>query len=562
MNTQIQIEQIQDIIQNGAAAVLEHKQDMAALDSLIASLRAQEQSFYSKIQGKQISSARDLNLFIQELDFNRGLSQLLPGGEVERLLGEKYDLGDTSTKTMSTTERNLIREVINRLVAKGLPLIKRQVVNTKARATILADVKQKLYAALQMGINVTVSEKVAIVDTTYISPLLSKETADELLGYVNMNIKLNSIKGSQAKHDFKETIVDGQLVEVAIKEESTLDGLSLELRQYLLSIAPDVLGPDYKVIMKEDGFIVDDSESIKPLGSVTISQLKQDTLDIIYKLVPMSNSIINHFSDQIAINRSISGIRGFLGELRASLLMTEIFGQNEAYKLISTGLIDKIRLTKDGQLQEAPLDFVVKALNTLYGIQVKNTIDTSYSWEGEMSAASFYLQRLQVNMSPAEKAFFGAFSYNKPLSPGEVKDDWNDWNLYRSTIYPQFEQMFGTNFSSTFKTLVGNIIRLSTQTSGDNAGIFSGETSLTNNFFIMNNKIIAASDIMLSLQDAISGDERGIKATFKMNTGDGPVWQYGSPEPANTNYTGNITTIDYNVTLKYKTLAKSAYNLA
>ena len=562
MNTQIQIEQIQDIIQSGAAAVLEHKQNMATLDAFINSLKAQEQSFYNKIQGKQISSARDLNLFIQELDFNKGLNQLLPGGEVERLLAEKYDLGDTSTKNMSDAERNLIREVINRLVAKGLPLIKRQVVNTKARATILADVKQKLYAALQMGINVTVSDKTAIVDTTYISPLLSKAAADELLGYVNLNIKLNSIKGSQAKHDFKETIANGQLVEVVIKEESNLDGLNLELRQYLLSIAPDVLGPDYKVIVNANGFTVNDEGSIKPLGSVTISQLKQDTLDIINKAIPISNNIISHFADQIAINRSISGIRGFLGELRASLLMTEIFGQNEAYKLVSTGLIDKIRLTKDGQLQEAPLDFVIKALNTLYGIQVKNTIDTSYSWEGEMSAASFYLQRLQVSMSPAERAFFGAFSYNKPLPAGEVKDDWNDWNLYRGKIYPQFEQLFSSNFSNTYKTLVGNIIRLSTQTSGDNAGIFSGETSLTNNFFIMNNKIIAASDIMIAVQNAINGNESGVKATFKMNAGDGPIWQYGSPEPSNTSYTANNTTIDYNVTLKYKTLAKSAYNLS
>jgi len=51
-------------------------------------------------------------------------------------------------------------------------------------------------------------------------------------------------------------------------------------------------------------------------------------------------------------------------------------------------------MTADGQLQEAPIDFVVKALNEMYGIQVKNTVDVSYTWEGEMSASSFYVQRL------------------------------------------------------------------------------------------------------------------------------------------------------------------------
>jgi len=80
--------------------------------------------------------------------------------------------------------------------------------------------------------------------------------------------------------------------------------------------------------------------------------------------------------------------------MRASLLMYAIFGESAAAELVSTGLHDKIRMTADGQLQEAPIDFVVKALNQLYGFQVKNTVDTSYSWEGEMSAASFYLQRL------------------------------------------------------------------------------------------------------------------------------------------------------------------------
>jgi len=47
-----------------------------------------------------------------------------------------------------------------------------------------------------------------------------------------------------------------------------------------------------------------------------------------------------------------------------------------------------------------------------------------------------------------------------------------------------------------FKSLAPNIIRLSTQTGGDNVGIFSGSTSLTNNFFIMQDKIIAASDVV------------------------------------------------------------------
>jgi hypothetical protein len=53
--------------------------------------------------------------------------------------------------------------------------------------------------------------------------------------------------------------------------------------------------------------------------------------------------------------------------MRASLLMYTLFGQDAAMRLVSTGLQDKIRMSKDGTLQEAPLDFVVQSLNELYG---------------------------------------------------------------------------------------------------------------------------------------------------------------------------------------------------
>jgi len=53
--------------------------------------------------------------------------------------------------------------------------------------------------------------------------------------------------------------------------------------------------------------------------------------------------------------------------MRASLLMYTLFGSDTALQLVSTGLQDKIRMSADGSLQEAPIDFVVKSLNTLYG---------------------------------------------------------------------------------------------------------------------------------------------------------------------------------------------------
>lgn len=563
MNTQTYIEEVEKIIDSGAAAVLQHQQDLNTLDGIIASLQAAEQSFYSQIQIGNIHSAADLNRLIQTLDSQASIGSLLPNGVVEEKLSQKYNLQDTSSK-MGEEERDVIRAVMNKLLEKGLPLITRKVTDARARATVLADVKQKVFAALQMGINVTVSDKTALVDINYIQPSLSSAAANELLGYTNLDIKLNSIRGSMGKTDFDFTYKEGsrELATLSIKEDSTLDNLGVELRQYLLSIAPDVLGPEYKAIIGAHEVSILGGENKIALGNVTIEELKQDTINIVKAIIPQHSSAISHFADQIAINRSISGIRGFLGELRASLLMVELFGNSAGYQLVSTGLVDKIRLTENGQLQEAPLDFVVKSLNELFGIQVKNTADISYSWSGEMSAASFYLQRLQVNMSEEEKRFFGAYSYNKPLPNDEVTSDWEDWRIYSREIYGRFQNMFSSNFTNVFKSLVGNIIRLSTSTSGENMGIFSGETSMTNNFFIMKDKIIAASDIMIAARDAITSKTGGIRSSFVMNAGDGSVWKYGSPSPSSTSYSANITTIDYDVTLKYKTLAKSAYNLS
>ena len=260
---------------------------------------------------------------------------------------------------------------------------------------------------------------------------------------------------------------------------------------------------------------------------------------------------------QIAIGRALPNIRGFLGEMRASLLMYTLFGEDATTKLISTGLQDKIRMTADGVPQEAPLDFVVKSLNILYGFQVKNTISSSYSWEGEMGVGSFYLQRLQERMTPEERAFYGAFSYNQPLDESKVKGDWDDWEFYKRNIYSKFTSNFENTFVDVFKSLAPNIIRLLTQTEGDNIGIFNEQDVLTNNFFIMQDKIIAASDIVQALLD-----NKNVRMNFNMiaSENEKDQWYYGKPNIIN--YNADNTKIDYEITLNYKTLFKSAYNMS
>lgn len=409
----------------------------------------------------------------------------------------------------------------------------------------------------------TLTDKRLIADPVTIQPFLQQDI--NTLDQATLNITSSSIRGSQNISDFEVDWADGDtkrvINKIIIKSEATgrfipLDKISENLSSYLLSIAKEVLTEhEYSVIMGTDSIEAMYTGPI-PIGSADPEELKRDVIKIIKDLVPGEYAhAVDRFAEQIAIGRSISNIRGFLGEMRASLLMYAIFGESAAAELVSTGLHDKIRMTADGQLQEAPIDFVVKALNRLYGFQVKNTVDTSYSWEGEMSAASFYLQRLQVTMTDAERNFYGAFSYNQPLDSKEVRGDWDDWDLYRRSTYPSFTKNFDSVFASVFQSLAPNIIRLQTQTAGDNVGIFSENNVLTNNFFIMQDKIIAASDIVQALID-----QKNIKTKFGMSAGTDKMWHYG--EPNTINYNANSTKIEYNVTLNYKTLFKSAYNMS
>lgn len=554
------LDEITNIVDMGISSVSTHKVEMSQLQSLASNLRAQEQSFYSLINfnGQKVHSCADLNRIIQDIDHTFRTGTLLPRSEVEGMLSQKYKLSDNTKNTLSENQKQVIVATLNQLIENGKKFVDMQMTNSRSKATQLSYVKDRLFAAIQMGISHTaiISPKKAILDPVTISPFLLEQTE---LDYARLDIKSNTIRGSQAASDFEYKTQDGMITEITIKSTGTgkfipLDKMGQELADYLLSIAAQVLGKDrYEVIMQGDSLLVADNGPV-PIGSANLDQLKKDTVDIIKELVPEYSHVVERFAAQIAIGRSLSNIRGFLGEMRASLLMYALFGDSMAAQLQSTGLLDKIRMTPNGQLQEAPIDFVVKALNEMYGIQVKNTADTSYTWEGEMSASSFYAQRLQVGMTGGEAKFYAAFSYNQPLDAKEVHGDWADWELYRRVTYPSFSNAFNSTFAAVFKSLAPNIIRLSTQTGGDNVGIFSGQTSLTNNFFIMQDKIIAASDVVQALIN-----EQNIRANFGMTAGTNDLWSYGKSPIGGS---PDATKIDYSVTLNYKTLFKSAYNMS
>lgn len=559
------IDEIDNIIDLGTASVKIHKKQQEQLINLINNLRSAEKSFYSKInfKGQKVHSAAELNALIKTIDNDMKIKTLLPRGEVEARLSQIYILSDSSKEDWSSHQREIMAKVLNVLLKEGLNEIDTKVTDSRAQATLLSDVRNRIIAAIQAGLmkQVTISDKKTIVDPATISSYMINEP--EVLGIESLNISFGSIRGSQAARDFEwpANVQRDQIMNtVTIRTKSDgkfipLKNISNELAAYLLNIAEDVLTtPEDIAFLKGDTITVASTGPI-PIGNEkSLDRLKQNVVNILKEIIPSYSSAIDHFAPQIAIGRALPNVRGFLGEMRASLLMYTLFGEDATTKLVSTGLQDKIRMSADGALQEAPLDFVVKSLNILYGFQVKNTINSSYSWEGEMSAGSFYLQRLQEHMTPEERAFYGAFSYNQPLDESRVRGDWNDWEFYRESIYSKFTSNFESTFVDVFKSLAPNIIRLLTQTEGDNIGIFSEQDALTNNFFIMQDKIIAASDIAQALLD-----NKNVRMNFNMiaSENEKKQWYYGKPNIIS--YNANDTKIDYEITLNYKTLFKSAY---
>ena len=70
----------------------------------------------------------------------------------------------------------------------------------------------------------------------------------------------------------------------------------------------------------------------------------------------------------------------------------------------------------------------------------------------------------------------------------------------------------------------------------------------------MQDKIIAASDVVQALIN-----EQNIRANFGMTAGTNDLWSYGKSPIGGS---PDATKIDYSVTLNYKTLFKSAYNMS
>ena len=245
------IDEINNIVDLGTASVKIHKKQQEQLINLINNLRSAEKSFYSKInfKGQKVHSTAELNALIKTIDNDMKIGTLLPKGEVEARLSKIYILSDSSKEDWSSHQREIMARVLNVLLKEGLDEIDKKVTNSRAQATLLSDVRNRIIAAIQAGLtkHVTLSDKKTIVDPATISSYMLNKT--EVLGVESLNIAFGTIRGSQAARDFEwpaGTTRDQIMNTVTIRTKSDgkfipLKNISDELATYLLNIAEEVL---------------------------------------------------------------------------------------------------------------------------------------------------------------------------------------------------------------------------------------------------------------------------------------------------------------------------------
>lgn len=581
----------------GAAApngnLLAKAEDKELLSN-IGAQKKREQQFYASIticdpQGKPypIKNINDLNNLIEKIDSDYNFNALLPtgvisengvGGEVEKRLTEMgYDLSLRGKNKFDEKEQKDIANALNILGNKALNLLindpefKEELGNNIISRDILNDLLLVMSGLTLKGdmitlfTTVTASRKASKAAKRIFNELLEgKEVNVMRMETFSENLigskRINKQQARQRTKFIKNDIDNTTNIEFN-PEFNDLSDLAFD-RLYAFAENNNLLNPELHRYAKYDA---QGNQLRSPMDVTDPKIWKQDVCTAIWEALKDSSAcqLNNNFqnflfqlldkhaiADKIALSRSLSGLRGFMGELRAYLIVSLLFPQSTT-ELVGT---TKVQLLNSIRREDAPVDVLTTILNETFGIQVKNIEDmVFYSWGNindtrGISVDSFYSGRLQSLMSANEINFFGAYSYNQPVGKDE------DTNPYRS-IYSGFQGRFVTVFTPVYEKLAMYIIRQTTE-------LKQGMNQLThmqNDFFMMGKKFIPASSFMFAL---VNEDTAAINSTFEMYS-TSPFGHYSSSHKKPASYSDYVkeTTIKYSINVNFAELLKqSAYS--
>lgn len=545
---------------------------------------AREQKFYNLIvdpfTGKGITSIQELNELIVRLDQDSefGFGSLLPsgsenGGKVERILSEKYNLKAASKTRFTETEQVRVKEILQELADEALAALPK---DKKLIDNIGAQAEQKFLTQLVMAMNgisiksdfMTIFTKASMAKFSSINrDTYEALNLDELPKDIRVVDIVSNIAGSGRTARRGGTLVQ---YKNGGKEGSNDIVIKVIINPDLNSFSPAAFNAIHK--FAEELGLLDEKEAQEGVGKGTKSPMDvsaDEWRDDVFTAISQSlggrykNLLLQdtngqyhalfekyRIAEEIALGRSISVLRGFMGELRGILIVDALIPSARG-QLMGTA---KVQLANSLASESAPVDMIVDLLNEVgrpYGFQIKNTSElSSYSWGNQrekagMTVPNFYIERLQQALNASETDFFGSYVYNQPI----------DNNPEYNRIYGGFQDTFNSKFVSVYKKLALYIIRQITHIKGGN-DILSG--TLINDFFLMNNKLIPASSFYRAMNEQ---NENLIKSSFTLSAPSGGYYHYGD-DPDEINYGNyvNQARIKYEIEVKYAMLLQSAYN--
>lgn len=546
----------------------------------IAAQQAKEQRFYNKITmvdpvtKQPITNIEQLNELILHLDKIYNLGALLPsgsinGGEVERRLSQKYNLKLRGKNKFTRTEQASIKNRLQLLANEAFNMIAgdQKIIQgiTKAAERQLWPQILAYMGAIQVNAGIMTlfistsweSSNIGGVKDIYEDLLNGKEIEAIRMKTFGENVVGSGRTGKRGGFNFIRDHND-------LKQ--TQDIIGIEINPDLNKLSDRAFSDFYEFAIRE-GLLESNIElnSKNSLGAgekspmdVSPEEWRKDVFQavrealVLDELMPANEleGILEqyHVADEIALGRSLNNLRGFMGELRAIIIVHLLFPTGNS-ALLGTA---KVTLENSVHREDAPIDVMVTLLKEAFGIQVKNISDLeSYSWgnfreASGMTIPNFYAERLQSSMGGSEINFFGAYVYNQPVS--------NYPNPYEA-VYGGFQSTFNSVFTPVYQKLALYIIRQTTKIKNSNNPLLSG--TLTNDFFFMNNKIVPASSFMTAMSD---GSDM-ITSSFTLVPAPKPgYYRSAAKQPADYGSYTNQASIRYSIDVQFARLLTSAYN--
>lgn len=530
-------EYLRQIINNAIKEVKATTTTDEQFDILISEARQRESSFYKNINPNFIDKDGeiDLDAIVQKIDQEYGFTELLPSKGVEDYLTKLgYNLSGSTAKNESSPITTLTEDEQQ----MALEYLQTHIINQATNEIMVASTKNATITSKILE-DVVTSIKDSIYSQGVVSGLNSRDLG-QITGKINS--KFISIQKAKTPMDRRHghELVKVELNKIELTSTGIFSTMDTVSQQILFNLANGTLQQ-----------YINNRNSITNISLLDVpeDQLRYDVLQAMSSVCPNGvdafYSSAGDFTKRLAgISGDIGNLRGFLGEIRLVGILSKIFPQINGQALLN-GLAKVDIGTSKGK--QSPIDAILQIFEDEYGefgFQSKNTISNSYSWgtltdEDSVPVPSFYSQKINEDLTPAESEFFRAYDFNEPIADATEE--------YREE-YARFDGVFNSNFVAKYKSLAFKIIRQ--QVKDTNGRI------LRNDFFFMNNRVIPSSKILYNMKIGMHESNSSLTSSFTW-TKSGPNWK------RNQQYIGGgvgSVNIGYKVTFNINQLASSSFN--